>query len=105
MTSLGALLLPFLNLVSVNNLLLDHVGQLHVFDLAVHLVNHFDWMGRGDHSKTLLILLPLFTVLLYRALLHGQKLWDEWVMAQGLTISLEYTIMIFPNIQPYSKAI
>ena len=37
-------------------LLLDHVGLLHVLDLAVHLVIVFGWMGKGNHSKTFLLL-------------------------------------------------
>ena len=50
----------------VDNLLLDHVELPNVLDLAVHLVNLVGWMGKRDHSKTIL-LLEVF----YWSLLHG----------------------------------
>ena len=34
----------------INKLLLEHVGLLHVLDLAVHLVNFFGWVSQGGHS-------------------------------------------------------
>ena len=39
------------------NLLLDHVGLLHVLVLTVHLVNLLGWIGKGDHSRYLATLL------------------------------------------------
>ena len=38
----------------VDNLIPDHVELTHVLDLAVHLVIIVSWMGKGDHSKTIL---------------------------------------------------
>ena len=38
----------------INKLLLEHVGLPQVLDLAVHLVNIFDWMSQEGHSEPLL---------------------------------------------------
>ena len=40
----------------IDKLLLEHVGQPHVLDLAVLLVNFFGWMSQGGHSEPLLLL-------------------------------------------------
>ena len=40
--------------LSLGHLLLEHVGLLHVLDLAVHLVNFFGLMSQGGHSEPLL---------------------------------------------------
>ena len=39
--------------VRVDKLLLEHVGLLHILDLAVHLVIFLGWISQGDHSETL----------------------------------------------------
>ena len=39
-----------------DKLLLEHLGLSHVLDLAVHLVNFFDWVSQGGHSETVLLL-------------------------------------------------
>ena len=39
----------------IDKLLLEHVGLPHVLVLAVHLVNLFGLIGKGDHSKTFVL--------------------------------------------------
>ena len=65
----------------VDNLLPDHVGLLHVLDLAVHLVQLMTWMGRGGHYETfsLLELFPQSTP----SLLKVCGGWGRWVGVGG----------------------
>ena len=39
----------------IDNLLLDHVGLPDILAIAVHLVNLFGWINKGDYSKTFLL--------------------------------------------------
>ena len=55
-TILGTRLFSFLKLGLIDRLLLEHVGLLHILDLAVHLVNFFGWMSKGGHFEQLLFL-------------------------------------------------
>ena len=40
----------------VEHLLQDHGELHHVLNFAIHQVNFFGWMGVGNHSETLLLL-------------------------------------------------
>ena len=42
--------------LTIDKLLLEHIGLPHVLGLAVHLVNLFGWMSQGVHSEPLLLL-------------------------------------------------
>ena len=53
---LGPRLLSFQKLGLIDKLLLEHLGLLHVLDLAVQLVNFFGWMSQGGHYEPLLLL-------------------------------------------------
>ena len=70
----GTWLLPFSNLVLINNLLLDHVVLPHVLDLAVYPANFLGWMSQGVHSETLLLLALL--ALFYKSTPSSLKVRD-----------------------------